>query len=146
MNGAERRYGAEHPGGKVFRHVAPEHPVEEYEFGPDPYLGFSSSKDVYGDGSVVVVHAGGHTNGSVIVFVALPSGYRYAFVGDLTWQLDGIRRGAERPWLMQKLADVDPQQVREDLARMIALDGVLQIVPSHDLGSYEGIPLLEPRG
>ncbi|WP_222127773.1 hypothetical protein [Streptomyces sp. SLBN-31] len=107
-----------------------------------PYLGFSSSFDVYDDGSVVVVAAGGHTNGSVIVFVTLPTGKRYAFIGDLTWQLDAIRRRAERPLMMRMLADTDPQLVREDMLRMIALADVMHIVPAHDLSAYDGIPML----
>ncbi len=93
---------------------------------------------MHGDGSVVIVLAGGHTTGSVIVFVTVPSGERYAFIGDLTWQIDGIRRRVERPWLLSKLADSDPDQVRQDLLRMIALDGLMRIVPAHDL-EYDGI-------
>jgi N-acyl homoserine lactone hydrolase len=46
---------------------------EEYGFEGGPYLGFPASQDVYGDGSVVVVPAPGHTPGSVIIFVTLPS-------------------------------------------------------------------------
>jgi len=69
---------------------------EEYGFEEGPYLGFPYSHDVYGDGSIVVVPAPGHTPGSVIIFVTLHSGMRYAFVGDLVWQLEGItlREGA----------------------------------------------------
>src|SRR5262249_48036697 len=59
---------------------------ELYDFEGGPYLGFPRSHDVYGDGAVVVVPAPGHTPGSVIVFVALPTGRRFAFVGDLAWQ------------------------------------------------------------
>ncbi|MGK5683715.1 MBL fold metallo-hydrolase [Actinoplanes sp. URMC 104] len=146
MNADERQYAAEDPDGKVFRHVSRGHDVHEYGFENRPYLGFDSSYDVHGDGSVVVVHAGGHTTGSVIVFVTVPSGDRYAFIGDLTWQIDGIRRRAERPWLLRKLADSDPEQVRQDLLRVIALDGLVRIVPAHDLGSYAAIPLLVPEG
>ena len=97
MNANEQRYAAEDPDGKVFRSVSQGHEVHEYGFTKQPYLGFASSYDVHGDGSVVVVLAGGHTTGSVIVFVTLPSGRRYAFIGDLTWQIDGIRRRVERP-------------------------------------------------
>jgi glyoxylase-like metal-dependent hydrolase (beta-lactamase superfamily II) len=145
MNAKERRYAAEDADGKVFRHVSPGHEVREYTFDSTPYLGFSSSYDVHGDGSVVVVLAGGHTTGSVIVFVTLPSGDRYAFIGDLTWQLDGIRQRVERPWLLSKLADSDPVQLRQDLLRMIRLDGLMRIVPAHDLGAYDGIPHLTPE-
>lgn len=145
MNSCERRYAAEDPGGKVFRTVSAGHEIHEYGFSGPPYQGFPSSFDVHGDGSVVIVPAGGHTTGSVIVFVTLPSGKRYAFIGDLTWQLDGIRRRVERPLLMQKLADTDPAQVRQDLLRMIALSAQMQIVPAHDRDAYDGIPHLPAR-
>lgn len=145
MNANERRYAAEDPDGKVFRHVSQGHEIHEYGFDSRSYLGFPSSYDVHGDGSVVIVLAGGHTTGSVIVFVSVPAGERYAFIGDLTWQIDGIRRRVERPWLLSKLADSDRDQLRQDLLRMIALDGLLRIVPAHDLGSYDGIARLAPE-
>jgi glyoxylase-like metal-dependent hydrolase (beta-lactamase superfamily II) len=145
MNAAERRYAAEDPDGKVFRQVSRGHEIHGYGFGSGPYLGFPASHDVHGDGSVVIALAGGHTDGSVIVFVTVPSGVRYAFVGDLTWQIDGIRRRAERPWLLSRLADSDRGQLRRDLLRMIALDRLIRIVPAHDLGCYDGIPLLAPE-
>lgn len=145
MNSGERHYGAEDPGGKVFRLVSAGHEIHEYEFSGPPYLGFASSFDVHGDGSMVVALAGGHTPGSVVVFVTVPSGKRYAFIGDLTWQLDGIRRRAERPLLLRKLADSDPGQVRRGLLRVIALAGLMQIVPAHDCDAHDGIPGLPSR-
>ncbi|MEY9877611.1 N-acyl homoserine lactone hydrolase [Streptacidiphilus sp. MAP12-33] len=142
INAGELEYAGGHRGGRVFRDVAGEHKITEYRFDGPPYLGFPASFDVYGDGSVVVVPAPGHTTGSVVVFVALPTGARYAFVGDLTWQLDGIRRRAERPLMMRMLADVDPARVRADLLRVVALADVMHIVPAHDVTAYDGIPLL----
>jgi glyoxylase-like metal-dependent hydrolase (beta-lactamase superfamily II) len=145
MNSGERQYAAEDAGGKVFRIVSAGHAIHDYGFSGPPYLGFPSSFDVYGDGSVVIALAGGHTTGSVVVLVTVPSGKRYAFIGDLTWQLDGIRRRVERPLLLRKLADTDPEQVRQGLLRMIALDGLMQIVPAHDRNAYDGIPHLPAR-
>jgi glyoxylase-like metal-dependent hydrolase (beta-lactamase superfamily II) len=145
MNAEERRYAAEDPDGKVFRQVSQGYRIHEYAFADGPYLGFPSSYDVHGDGSVVIVLAAGHTSGSVIVFVTAPTSDRYAFIGDLTWQIDGIRRRVERPWLLSRLADSDRAQLRQDLSRMIALDGLVRIVPAHDLGSYDGLPLLTPE-
>lgn len=130
---------------RVYRMVAPGHEIREYEFPGPPYLGFPSSFDVFGDGTVVVVPVGGHTPGSVVIFVALPSRQRYAFIGDLTWQLDGIYDRVERPWLMRKLADADPEQVRQGLLRVIALADLMRIVPAHDPKAYEGIPQLPAR-
>ena len=145
MNSGERRYAAEDAGGKVFRTVSAGHEIREYEFPGPAYLGFPSSFDVHGDGSVVIALAGGHTPGSVVVFVTVPSGQRYSFIGDLTWQLDGIRRRAERPLLLRKLADSDPRQVRQGLLRVIALADLVQVVPAHDRDAYDGIPRLPAR-
>jgi N-acyl homoserine lactone hydrolase len=145
MNSGERQYAAEDPDGKVFRRVSAGHEIHEYEFTGQPYLGFPSTFDVYDDGSVVIALAGGHTTGSVVIFVTVPSGKRYAFIGDLTWQLDGIRQRVERPWLLRKLADSDPEQVRQGLRRAIALADRMQIVPAHDRDAYDGIPDLPAR-
>lgn len=141
----ERAYGAGDAHGAVFRRVAAGLPVHEYALDGPAHLGFPGSLDVHGDGSVVIARAGGHTDGSVVVFVALPTGQRFAFIGDLTWQLDGIERRVERPWLMRRLADVDAGLVRRNLQRVIALQGLVTIVPAHDLGAYRNIPLLPKR-
>jgi len=118
---------------------------EEYGFEAGPYLGFSGSHDIYGDGSIVVVPASGHTPGSVIIFVTLQNGTRYAFVGDLVWQLEGITQREERPWLIRKFADSDAQGTRENLLRMIALKERLPeliIVPAHDMRAFAEMPTL----
>jgi glyoxylase-like metal-dependent hydrolase (beta-lactamase superfamily II) len=145
MNSGELQYAAEGKGGRVYRIVSAGHQIHEYEFNGSPYLGFPSSFDVYGDGSVVIVPAGGHTTGSVVIFATVPSGRRYAFIGDLTWQLDGIRRRVERPWLLRKLADADAEEVRQSLLLVIALVDQMQIVPAHDRDAYNGIPTLQDR-
>jgi N-acyl homoserine lactone hydrolase len=119
---------------------------EEYAFDGGPYLGFPASRDIHGDGSVVLVPAPGHTPGSVIAFVTLPGGKRYAFVGDLVWQLEGITLREERPWLMRRLADSDEVLVRGQLLHVAAIAAKfpdLTIVPAHDARAFAGIPVLE---
>jgi hypothetical protein len=44
--------------------------------------------------------------------------------------------------LLRKLADSDPEQVRQGLLRVIALADLMQIVPAHDRNAYDGIPHL----
>lgn len=144
INEAEREYAATDGDGKVFRAVSPGHEIHEYTFDGPAYLGFPESFDVFGDGSLVIALAGGHTTGSVVVFVTVPSGKRYAFIGDITWQLDGIERRVERPWLLRTLADSDAGLVREGILRAAALTDMMQVIPAHDLRAYEGIPVL-PR-
>ncbi len=121
---------------------------EEYGFEGGPYLGFPSSHDVYGDGAIVVVPAPGHTPGSVIVFVALPSGRRYAFLGDLVWQREGITEREERPWVQRSLADADAAEVRESILKVAAISERfpdIVLVPAHDQRGFADIPELAPR-
>lgn len=116
-----------------------------YNFEPKPYLGFPTSYDVYQDGSIVIVPSSGHTPGSVSIFVNLPSGERYAFIGDLVWQLEGLSGLKERPLLQRTLADENRQQLNENLRLMNAIQRKfpqIHFVPAHDQKAFETIPNL----
>jgi N-acyl homoserine lactone hydrolase len=118
---------------------------QEYACDDGPYLGFPSSRDVYGDGSIVLVPAAGHTPGSVIVFLTLPTQKRYAMVGDLVWQREGISEREERPWLQRMLADADPDGVRVNVLRMAAIAARfpdIVLVPAHDARGFAEMPVL----
>jgi glyoxylase-like metal-dependent hydrolase (beta-lactamase superfamily II) len=118
---------------------------QEYGFEGGPYLGFPSSHDVYGDGAVVVVPAPGHTPGSVIVFLTLRDGTRYAMVGDLVWQREALTRREERAWLVRRFADLDPEGTRENLLRVAAIKErypELIVVPAHDARRFADMPPL----
>jgi glyoxylase-like metal-dependent hydrolase (beta-lactamase superfamily II) len=118
---------------------------EEYGFEGSPYLGFPASHDVYGDGSIVVVPTPGHTPGSVIIFVTLYNGTRYALVGDLVWQLEGITLREERSWLIRQFVDLDVAATRQNLLQMIAIKERLPdliIVPAHDMRAFAEMPTL----
>ncbi len=117
---------------------------KEYRFDGGPYLGFPSSFDIWGDGSVVIVPAPGHTPGSVIVFIALPSGARYALLGDLVWQTEGVDIPAERPWLSRRLVQENDAEVRENIARVAAIHKrfpEIHMVPAHDGRAAATIPV-----
>jgi len=118
---------------------------EEYAFEGGPYLGFAKSHDVYGDGAIVVVPAPGHTPGSIVAFLTLSSGKRFAMVGDLAWQREGITEREERPWLLRVIVDVDPSGVRDNLLRMAAIATRfpdLTLVPAHDARAFADMPRL----
>ncbi len=100
---------------------------------------------MYSDGSIIVVPAPGHSPGSVIIFVTCYDGARYALVGDLVWQLEGIRLREERPWLIWQFADSDAAGPRQNLLRMIAIKERLPeliIVPAHDIRAFAEMPTL----
>ncbi|HTP49468.1 MAG TPA: MBL fold metallo-hydrolase [Anaeromyxobacteraceae bacterium] len=118
-------------------------PYRLYRFEGGHYLGFPRSHDVWGDGSIVLVPAPGHTPGSVIAFVALPSGKRYALLGDLVWQTEGIEIPAERPWLSRALVDTNRAEVRENIERMAAIHACfpeMRLVPAHDARAAAALP------
>jgi hypothetical protein len=82
----------------------------------------------------------------VVVFLTLPSGKRYAMIGDIAWQLEGVIHRAERPWLQRTLGDWAPAQVREGLLHMAAIGERfpgIGIVPAHDSRCFAGIPKIE---
>jgi glyoxylase-like metal-dependent hydrolase (beta-lactamase superfamily II) len=119
--------------------------LETYGFEGGPYLGFPRSHDVYGDGSIVVVPAPGHTPGSVVVFLSLPSGTHYALVGDLVWQLEGITEREERAWIVEVIGKSDRPGARANILHMAALLARfpdLIIVPAHDSRGFARMPTL----
>jgi glyoxylase-like metal-dependent hydrolase (beta-lactamase superfamily II) len=144
VNDAGQRFiGAHGKGTEVlnsFRDVA----YRPYAFDGGPYLGFPRSHDLYGDGSVVFVPAPGHTPDSVVVFVNLPSGKRFAFVGDLVWQMEGLTRPAEKPWAMRLLIGENRSEIQATIARIrAAIRQYPQItaVPAHDGRAFSSIAI-----
>lgn len=114
-----------------------------YGFEGGPYWGFPKSHDVFGDGSVVLVPAGGHTPGSIIAFIHAPDGHSYALIGDLAWQHEGVDIPAERPWMSRMLVDDDAAGVRAALVRLHLLKRAmpdLTIVPAHDRRVMNTLP------
>tara|TARA_R100000306_G_scaffold41882_2_gene40769 strand:+ start:172661 stop:173608 length:948 start_codon:yes stop_codon:yes gene_type:complete len=110
---------------------------EFVRFDDEPYEGFDKSKDVFSDGTVVMVSLAGHTSGQVGVFLNLASGNRLFFIGDTTWTAEGIERRAPRPAMVQWLAGIDwnreQNQVHiEHINALAAKDSKLTIVPAHD--------------
>jgi glyoxylase-like metal-dependent hydrolase (beta-lactamase superfamily II) len=119
-----------------------------YDFPGGPYLGFDRSFDFFGDGSVVLVPAPGHTPGSIFAFITTSHGKRYVLIGDTAWQSEGIDRPAEKPWLSRNLVDNDAAEVRALLIRLHQLKQAMPdliIVPAHDRRVWEQLPsLTEP--
>lgn len=118
-------------------------PIVPLNYREGPYLGFMSSFDVFGDGSVVIVPAPGHTPGSMIAFVHTEDGKHYALVGDLVWQREGIDLPAERPLMSRLLVDYDADAVRGQIVHMHRLQKMwpeLVIVPAHDRRVWDTLP------
>lgn len=115
---------------------------QTYSFDDGPYMGYPQSRDVHGDGSIVLVPIAGHTPGSIGIFVTLPSDQRYLFVGDLVWAREGYERPAERPFMARQMVDTDAAAVREEIVHVHRLHKKfpdLHIVPAHDRRQFAPI-------
>lgn len=143
VNAAEHKFiqaGGEHA--KLAHSFGDSINYQVYSFDGGAYMGFASSLDVYDDGSVVLVPLTGHTPGSTGIFVTLPSGLRFFFVGDLVWAKEGFERPAERPWMARHLIGEDAAAVRADIIHVHRLHNkfpALTIVPAHDRRQFTGI-------
>lgn len=122
-------------------------PIGPYNYTSGPYLGFESSFDVFGDGSVVIVPAPGHTPGSSITFVHTEDGQHYVLIGDLVWQKEGVDLPAERPLMARLLVDHDAEAVRQQIVLMHRLQKMmpgLVVVPAHDRRVWDQLPQFPP--
>lgn len=115
-----------------------------YDFPDGDYLGLGPSRDVFKDGSVVLVQAGGHTPGSIVAFINLPGGKRYALIGDIAWQSEGVDLPAQKPSIV-KAVDADRAGTAELLVRLHRIKAAvpgLVIVPAHDRRAWDTLPRL----
>lgn len=109
------------------------------------YEGFEHSRDVFGDGSVVLVDTSGHSHGHLGMFVNLSDSERFFFIGDTTWVLEGVQMNRSRPWLIKKLVGVDVDfeknaNVVEQMHALMRDKPEIQFVPAHDERVVAGLP------
>lgn len=113
-----------------------------YSFDDGPYMGYPESLDVYRDGSLVLVPIGGHTPGSIGVFVTLPSGRRLMLVGDIVWAKEGIDMPAERPPIPRRMVDYNAEGVRQAIGHLHQLQQKfpeILMIPAHDRRVFESL-------
>ena len=101
------------------------------------YEGFAKSLDVFEDGSVVLVDLTGHTDGQVGMFLNLPSGERYFFIGDTTWSELGVINNKPRPKFVHWMVGVDTDYdlnsiVINQIHQLNIAKPNIVIVPAHD--------------
>jgi glyoxylase-like metal-dependent hydrolase (beta-lactamase superfamily II) len=108
------------------------------KFDAKPYETFDESKDLYGDGSVVVVPLRGHTPGSVGVFVNLDPYRRFFYVGDAVDEERGFEDRVTKSLLLRD-SDNDPARANKVVAQLNQLHSIapqLAIIPAHGRSAY----------
>lgn len=105
-----------------------------YELDGPPVLTFERSRDLLGDGSVILVEMAGHTPGSVGVLLRTRTG-PVLIAGDAAWhhlQIEHIRQKAPYPG---RLVDDDRTATFRMLHRLHVIRDRVRIVPTHDPGA-----------
>ena len=105
------------------------------EFDDKPYGPFDQSKDIFGDGSVVLIPLGGHTKGSIGAVVTTAAGKRYFFIGDVSWSLEAIKLLRPKTPFVGNMVDADREKTREVVALLHEVwkdNPDMLIVPTHD--------------
>lgn len=106
-----------------------------------PAMYWDRSRDLFGDGSVVLVPLSGHTPGSLGARVRLADGRELFLVGDTVWVREGYEQRESRSWLASNF-DADFEQNSTQVARLWALhqaEPALNIVPAHDRRQWEAV-------
>ncbi len=106
-------------------------PLVEYDLDGPPVLTFTRSRDLFGDGSIVLVDLAGHTPGSIGVLAHTPGGW-ILLAGDVAWhslQIDEIRQKSSYPG---DFADDDRDLTFKALHRLHLARRSATIIPTHD--------------
>lgn len=125
------------PGFVLSQFDSPEIDWHFIELSEKPYKGFAKSKDIYGDGSLVLVDLAGHSQGHLGLFVNTKTKGQYFFIGDATWAIKGIQDNRGRPKIVQWATGVDNnvEQAESVIDKIHALskkEPDLVVVPAHD--------------
>lgn len=106
-------------------------PVVEYDLDGPPVSTFARSRDLFGDGSVILVDLAGHTPGSVGVLVHAGRGWTL-IAGDAAWhtlQVEKVRQKSSYPGA---LVDEDRDEAFRTLHRLHLARHRVAIIPTHD--------------
>jgi len=120
------------------------------ELDDQAFLGFRKSKDIFGDGSVVLVDTDGHVSGHWSLYVKAEDNKEYFFIGDVSWTLLGVTHNSPRPWFVNALMHVDSDpgknnKMLEAIHTLAEQRPELIVVPAHDETVLERLPRIAKR-
>jgi N-acyl homoserine lactone hydrolase len=108
--------------------------LKQLDYDSGPYLGFDQSKDVYGDGTIVVVPLRGHTPGHQGAFLKL--GHRRVFlIGDAADILEAAERGLPKSTPIRTNTDFESEVADMTTKRIADFHSTypgIALVPAHD--------------
>lgn len=106
------------------------HQVEHPPYDDGPWGPFDRHEDVFGDGSILLIPAPGHTPGSQMVAVNTPA-KSWLFIGDVAWVDEGLQQRRPKGWLARTVLEDDWKLGVEAIVEVASLEGV-DIVAGHE--------------
>lgn len=113
--------------------------VRQLGFREEPVGGFPLSRDVFGDGSLILVSASGHTPGHTLVLLNLPGG-SFLFLGDAAWVDENWQLPMPKGAAMRRLAETDWRAAHDVCWRVKAwaeADPDLVVVAGHEIRNVD---------
>jgi glyoxylase-like metal-dependent hydrolase (beta-lactamase superfamily II) len=123
--------GTRPPAGGVRPALTDGRPVVRYDLDGPPVATFTSSRDLFADGSVVLVDLTGHTPGSIGILARTRNGW-VLLAGDAAWHCEQVGRLRQKPALPGYFADSDRDAAFATLHRLHLARHRARIVPTHD--------------
>lgn len=130
------------------RGIHPEHfekhknKIRTIPFQEKAYEGFKESWDMFNDGALVVVKLGGHTPGSIGIFLNFSSQERYFFVGDISWKINEERQLLYKSKVGRIFSDQNITETARKIHKINHLANAnpyIKIIPAHDQKAYLGL-------
>jgi N-acyl homoserine lactone hydrolase len=110
------------------------------------YMGFRSSYDLFGDGSIVLVPLPGHTPGNTGMFINRAGGARIFLLGDAAWCAENYLRPATMHpalWGLFTSDDATARQTLIDLHRFAHRHPEIPMIAMHDAALQEAFMTVE---
>jgi N-acyl homoserine lactone hydrolase len=125
-----------------------DNPHELFDCTGPAYMGFRSSYDLFGDGSLVLVPLPGHTPGNTGLFINRASGSRLFLVGDAVWSAENYMYPATMHpilWSMFTSDDASARQTLIDLHRFYRRHPEIPVIGMHDASMQKAFMTVEEK-
>jgi N-acyl homoserine lactone hydrolase len=133
---------------QLIRSFLGENSTTLFECDGPPYEGFSSSLDLFGDGSIILVPLPGHTPGNTGMFINRSNGSRLFLLGDAAMVAQNyLRPATEHPllWSMVTWNDAIARQTLVQLHRFARRHPEVTLIPMHDAHLQEACMRIEEQ-
>ncbi|MBV9257503.1 MAG: MBL fold metallo-hydrolase [Ktedonobacteraceae bacterium] len=125
-----------------------DNPHELFECTGPAYMGFRSSYDLFGDGSLILVPLPGHTPGNTGLFINRTSGPRLFLIGDAAWSAENYMYPATTHpvlWSLFTNDDATARQTLIDLHRFYLRHPEIPVIGMHDARMQKAFMTVEER-